>query len=128
MDKKFEQLKQDVWANFSEDELYKTSILKMPKLWSTELYKFCEKMPKGADLHAHGGALTPVHHLIGFVCDNPDLLVDTDLTHKGYLQLTYKNPGPSYMPLKQALEESLLTEDELTSLWTLIGCPDNMDI
>ena len=67
MDKKFEQLKQDVWQSFSEDDLYKTSILKTPKIYETSLYKFCEAMPKGADLHAHGGAMTPVRHLIDFV-------------------------------------------------------------
>ena len=60
MGRKFDKMKQEVLSNFSEEELFKTSILNSPKLWETELYKFCEAMPKGADLHAHGGALTPI--------------------------------------------------------------------
>ena len=113
MDKKFEQLKQDVWQRFSEDELYKTSILKTPKLYETELYKFCEAIPKGADLHAHGGALTPIRHLLDFVESKEELLIDTNTEHKGYLQLANKNPGSSYMPLRQAIDEGRITKEEL---------------
>lgn len=128
MEKKFEQLKQDVWQKFSEDELYKTSILKTPKLYETDLYKFCEAMPKGADLHSHGGAMIPIRHLIEFVVGNNDLLVDTNPEHKGYLQLANKNPGETYMPLAKALSSGLLTKEELYYSWTLIGCPINMNI
>lgn len=127
MEKKFEQLKQEVLSNFSETDLYKTSILKTPKLYQTELYKFCESMPKGADLHAHGGAMIPIRRLIDFVIDKEDLLIDTNPEHKGYLQLANKNPGSSYMPLRQALDKGLFTKEELVNNWTLIGCPNNMD-
>ncbi|MDO5426811.1 MAG: hypothetical protein Q4F54_03685 [Coriobacteriia bacterium] len=116
MKKKFEQLKQDVWQNFSDNDLYITSILKSPKLYDTELYKFCEAMPKGADLHAHGGAMTPIRHLIDFVVNNEELLIDTDPKHKGYLQLANKNPGASYMPLRQALDEGMFTREELFNI------------
>lgn len=128
MEKKFEQLKQEVLSNFSETDLYKTSILKTPKLYQTDLYKFCEKMPKGADLHAHGGAMIPILHLIDFVIDKEDLLIDTNPEHKGYLQLANKNPGASYMPLRQALDEGKFSKEELFNIWTLVGCPSNMDV
>lgn len=116
MNKKFEQLKEEVRNNFSDEELYKSSILKNPKLLQTKLYKFCQQMPKGADLHTHGGALTPASHLISFVCNHPSLLVDTNSDHKAYLQLASKSPGASYMPLKQALEQGYFTEAELIEL------------
>lgn len=128
MKKKFEQLKHEVLQNFSDADLYKTSILKNPKLYDTKLYKFCEAMPKGADLHAHGGALTPVRLLIDFVISKEELLIDTNPSNKGYLKLANKNPGNTYMPLREALNKGLLTKEELFYNWTLIGCPNNMDV
>ncbi len=73
-------------------------------------------MPKGADLHAHGGALTPVWSLIGFIESRDDILVDTNPEHKGYLMLQSKNPGASYMPLHDAFDKDMLSKAELTKL------------
>ena len=113
MSNSFEQLKQEVRDNFDEKALYKSSPLKHPELQETRLYGLIAALPKGADLHAHGGALVPVKELITFVSSRDDILIDTDPKHKGFLQLAKKNPGSSYMPLKQALDKDLFTEDEL---------------
>lgn len=128
MKKKFEQLKREVCQNFSDADLYKTLILNNPKLYDTQLYKFCEAMPKGADLHSHGGAMIPIRCLIDFVKSKEELLIDTSPEHKGYLQLANKNPGETYMPLRQALDEGLVTKKELFYNWTLAGRPNNMDV
>ena len=124
----FEQLKQDVLQNFGEDELFKTSVLKSPKVWETDLYKFCAKMPKGADLHSHGGAMIPAKELIKFVASNDNLVVDTDHEHKGYVCLTDKDHTDTYMPLQEALDKNLFSEQELIKCWTLIGCPAGTDV
>ena len=116
MEKFFEQMKHEVYGSFSEDAIFKTPILNSLKLWDTELYKFCEAMPKGADLHAHGGALTPAKSLINFVSANQNLLIDTSAKHKGFLQLSSKNPGSTYIPLKKALDDGILDVDEIVNL------------
>lgn len=85
-------------------------------------------MPKGADLHSHGGAMIPIQSLINFVKSKEELLIDTDPQHKGYLQLANKNPGKTYMPLLQALDEGLFTEQDLFYNWTLAGRPNNMNV
>lgn len=128
LNEKLERMKAEVPKNFSEIELYCTPILKSPKLWETELYQFCKEIPKGADLHTHGGALIPAHELIKFVASREDILIDTNPEHKGYLQLTCKNPGKTYMTLQQALDNNLIDTDELIKLWTLIGCPSSRGI
>lgn len=73
-------------------------------------------LPKGADLHTHGGALIPAHELIKFVSSRSDILFDTDVNHKGYLLLAKKNPGRSYMPLRDALYKNLTSQEELIDL------------
>lgn len=128
MDEKFEQMKQDVLNNFSEEKLFRTSILNTPELWETDLYKFCENMPKGADLHAHGGAMIPVWSLIDFTKTRDDILVDTTPEHKGFLLLKSKNPPSTYMTLQDALSEELLSEAELQKIWTLIGRPNGVAV
>lgn len=128
LSEKLERMKVEVRRNFNESELYCRPILKSPKLWETELYKFCEEIPKGADLHAHGGALIPVHELIKFVALREDILIDTNPKHKSYLRLKCKNPYKTYMPLQQALDNHLIDTDEIIKLWTLIGRPLNIGI
>lgn len=73
-------------------------------------------MPKGADLHAHGGALTPARNLINFVANTKDLLIDTEKNNLGFLKLANKNPGSSYVSLKDALKNDEFTEEELIDL------------
>lgn len=79
-------------------------------------------MPKGADLHAHGGAMIPVRNLIDFIKSRNDILVDADSKHKGFLLLRSKKPGPSYMTLQKALDCEAISEAELQKMWTLAGC------
>ena len=65
----FEQMKADFKAKFGTS----FDFLKDTGTYETPLYKFLERMPKGADLHAHADAILPMDLQVEFLKDHPAL-------------------------------------------------------
>lgn len=56
LDKKLQEMKQ-AFAKAYPIKVYDANVIFDPKVWNDDLYKFFMKLPKGADLHLHGGAM-----------------------------------------------------------------------
>lgn len=121
-------------------EAYKTScdgavpydmpVLTDENIWDSELYAFCERLPKGSDLHIHGMALMPFEELLAFVTARDDLYIGTG--DKNRCVLAYhedaKEAAEDEFPVKEALARGLIDKNELRDQWTVLGGKEAPDI
>lgn len=121
-DKKLSELKKKFSDTCGETMHYSMSAIRDERIRESELYEFIRKLPKGSDLHVHGTSLIPVNKMIDFLCDYEKLLINI----KTYV-LTFENGQDTY-PLKKALNEGLITKEELNTKWTTLGCQDKKGI
>ena len=112
----FEQMKADFKAKFGTS----FDFLKDTGIYETPLYKFLERMPKGADLHAHADAILPMNLQVEFLKDHPELVITPDW------QIRFIGPGAPYgsRNMKECLEDGLTVED-FRRVWTVGGAPRN---
>ena len=112
----FEQMKADFRAKFGTS----FDFLKDTGIYETPLYKFLERMPKGADLHAHADAILPMNLQVEFLKDHPELVITPDW------QIRFIGPGAPYgsRNMKECLEDGL-TVDDFRRVWTVGGAPRN---
>ena len=112
----FEQMKADFKAKFGTS----FDFLKDTGIYETPLYKFLERMPKGADLHAHADAILPMNLQVEFLKDHPELVITPDW------QIRFIGPGAPYgsRNMKECLEDGL-TVDDFRRVWTVGGAPRN---
>lgn len=112
----FEQMKADFKAKFGTS----FDFLKDTGIYETPLYKFLERMPKGADLHAHADAILPMDLQVEFLKDHPELVITPDW------QIRFIGPGAPYgsRNMKECLEDGL-TVDDFRRVWTVGGAPRN---
>lgn len=112
----FEQMKADFKAKFGTS----FDFLKDTGIYETPLYKFLERMPKGADLHAHADAILPMDLQVEFLKDHPELVITPDW------QIRFIGPGAPYgsRNMKECLVDGL-TVDDFRRVWTVGGAPRN---
>lgn len=112
----FEQMKADFKAKFGTS----FDFLKDTGIYETPLYKFLERMPKGADLHAHADAILPMDLQVEFLKDHPELVITPDW------QIRFIGPGAPYgsRNMKECLEDGL-TVNDFRRVWTVGGAPRN---
>ena len=112
----FDEMKADFKAKFGTS----FDFLKDTGIYETPLYKFLERMPKGADLHAHADAILPMDLQVEFLKDHPELVITPDW------QIKFIGPGAPYgsRNMKECLEDGL-TVDDFRRVWTVGGAPRN---
>ena len=112
----FDEMKADFKAKFGTS----FDFLKDTGIYETPLYKFLERMPKGADLHAHADAILPMDLQVEFLKDHPELVITPDW------QIRFIGPGAPYgsRNMKECLEDGLTVED-FRRVWTVGGAPRN---
>ena len=86
LSRKFEQLKSDFRAQFGTS----FDLLRDTAIYDTSLYKFLERMPKGADLHAHADAILPMDMQVEFLKDHPELVITPEW------EIRFIGPGAPY--------------------------------
>ncbi len=126
---KLNRLKTEYKLELGEDA-YRLQFLTDRRIWHSKLYKFCQAMPKGADLHVHNLAILPTKELIDFLCPREDVAVCVDNTERrGMLKNKNSKTFPAnYLPLGKALAEKKFTIEELDALWSLQGRPPQENI
>ena len=109
---------------------YCINMLTDEKMRSSELYRFCKKLPKGSDLHVHGLAPLPVRELIQFLRMRDDVEICTeDGDDKYVLFMSDDDERPmGCMKLEKALQKKLMTEDELIRKWSVLSADENGNI
>lgn len=90
----------------------------------SSLYRMCQAMPKGADLHVHCDAMLPIVEQIKFVSDHPNELVVCCVAGKDFGMLRYIGDGTpcpeGYKTMADALNSGC-TQDDFVRAWTIKG-------
>lgn len=112
----FERAKADFRASFGTS----FDFLRDSAIYVTPLYRFLERMPKGADLHAHADAILPMEMQVEFLKDHPELVITPEW------QIRFIGPGAPYgsRTMKECLADGLTVED-FRRQWTVAGAPRN---
>lgn len=127
LDSELSKLKKEFRESFDEN-VYSLSPLSDPQLRETKLYKFCSRLPKGADLHVHDMALLPAGELISLLKARPEFCINTDKKSYDLIKLKPSDNVPDgYMSLKEAIDNKILSEDEILQNWTVLGANPEKD-
>ncbi len=127
VDGRLRALKDELYEEIGENDLFKMKLMGDPRLWNSSLYAFIKALPKGSDLHVHATALLPAHRLIDFVLGRNDLVVDVRDGH------IYNIDEPGYdrdqcHPLSRSLENGLVTREFIEKKWTMLGKAHNESV
>ncbi len=120
------ELKKEYKESCGGEVHYSVPVLTDRNLCESRLYRFCTLMPKGADLHVHDLTELPVRELCRVLSDRPEIYINTD--RKSY-DLKRFVPGETvpdgYIMFSEALNEGIVSEDELIENWTVLGAEKN---
>lgn len=95
-----------------------TPVLTDENARTSELYRFCSRLPKGADLHVHDMALLPARELIALLRECPEFCINAD--RRSYDLVRADGDAPAgYLRFSDALESGYYTVDELAYYWTI---------
>ena len=75
LDKKLDDMKKELIESYDGEIPYNFPTLKDKKLVKSDLYHFCEKLPKGADLHVHGSELMPAPGYFDYISKNKHVYI-----------------------------------------------------
>lgn len=121
-DKKLDIMKHALIKSYKGTFPYNFPVLNDKRLTESELYHFCEKLPKGADLHVHGSELMPAPKYFDFMSKNEQVYI-CNQKGKKYGAIIYLKPNEAipkgYINLKTALDKKIFTKNQLLKLWTL---------
>lgn len=121
-DKKLQVMKSDVIAKYDNDFPYDFPILFDERLTDSNLYTFCKRLPKGADLHVHGSAIMTIKNHIDLLSQNENVYISQN-KNENYGKLLYIKSGekiPSgYIKFSDAINEKIFTKESLINLWTI---------
>ena len=83
------------------------------------LYRFCDAMPKGAELHVHDMALLPAEELIRLLRTCPEFCINGDRISYNLITVAPGEPVPrGYLPFAEAVDTGYYSEEELVYNWT----------
>lgn len=118
-------LKEKFFADFKDQYIYDIPVLNNPAIAESELYKFCSRLPKGAELHVHDMAQLPVRELVPLLADYPRFCINAD-RRSFDLALADENGNipEGYIRFYDALDSGYYTFDELLKNWTVLGAAD----
>lgn len=101
---------------------YHIPVLTDPTLTQSGLYRFCSRMPKGADLHVHDMSLLPARELIELLLTRPEFCINADRVRYDLLTVPpQEEPPAGYLRLADALRDGYYTREELCRNWTVAG-------
>lgn len=114
VDEYLNNIKEDFKNICGEDVPYHMPVLKDERIRNSKLYSFLKDLPKGSDLHVHGTSLVPMHHILDFIYDHEEILVNLD----NYI-LTYEKTDRSFS-LKYIFDNKLIDRQTLINKWTVL--------
>lgn len=122
LDRYLSVLKDECIKNCAGKDFYKIPTLTDHRITESRLYKFCEKLPKGADLHVHDMALLPFPELVKFLKTCPEFCINTDRVSYDLIEISPDEEVPEgYMRFPDALESGFYSYDDLMFNWTMVG-------
>ena len=101
---------------------YHVPVLTDKALTASRLYRFCSRLPKGADLHVHDMAQLPLHELTALLTECREFCINTDRIHYDLIRVDEGQAVPEgYKRFCDAMADGTVTEDELRLNWTVLG-------
>lgn len=130
LDQKLQQMKA-AFAKAHPFEVYDAKVIFTPEVWDDNLYKFFMELPKGADLHLHGGAMMNPLEYIDLYAQYDNVYVYTkyndmvNVRKQPSLLKCFKGKeavSKGYVKLKDALADGTVTREWL---FDLLSCKTN---
>ncbi len=122
LDKYLSELKTDFFKKFSAQDVCTACLIGREDIVNSKLYKFCSRLPKGADLHVHDMALLPAGELIILLSGRTDFYINGD---RKSFDLKYVKSGETapegYIRFDKAISEGYYNTGELIDNWTVKG-------
>ena len=116
------RLKQDFRDRCGGRIPYDLPVLTDPTLSDNDLYRFCARLPKGADLHVHDMALLPLWELIPLLMDCPEYCINADRRSFDLCRTAPDGSVPEgYLRFSEAMEHGYYSESDLLDHWTVAG-------
>lgn len=122
LDAYLSQLKEKYRQNCKGKIPYSIPVLTDSSLIESPLYKFCSRLPKGADLHVHDMSLLPLKELISLLLSCPEFCINADRKSYDLIVVDPEKPVPNgYMRFSEAMETDYYTYEDLLFNWTVTG-------
>ncbi len=118
LDRYLTELKTEYRRSCSSTAMYEIPVLTDETLRASELYRFCSRLPKGADQHVHDMALLPVQELTALLRECPEICISKD---KSACTLAAAAPDAPVPEGYLRFAESDYTAAELLHSWTVAG-------
>lgn len=119
VDEYLQKIKKEYIESCNGNVPYDIPSLTDKNLQNSKLYDFCDKLPKGADLHVHDMSLLPIRELIDLLCDCDEFCINGD--KKSYDLIVVDpddKPKEGYIRLSNAIKTNYYSKDELAYYWT----------
>ena len=101
---------------------YNIPVLTDKSLIHSRLYKFCSRLPKGADLHVHDMSLLPAKELQRLLRTHKEFCINADrASYDLKLAPPDAEPPAGYLRFCDAMDSGYYTEDEIILNWTVEG-------
>lgn len=91
-----------------------------PQARESNLFAFCQSLPKGGDLHVHTVTALPLETLVNILLEEPDIHISLE---EGAAYCTFYVPGPDLpetaVPLRQAMEDGRISMEEIRQAFSV---------
>ena len=122
LDEKLKAYKREFFASHVGGDVFGLSPLRESALCESALYRFLDRLPKGADLHVHDMALLPLGELIPVILQFEEFVIDATAVRGDLKWIPAGEPVPEgYVRFSEAWERGLYTGENLRTLWTAVG-------
>lgn len=85
---------------------------------SSKLYQFCDRLPKGADLHVHDMSILPAHELVNLLMTCPDFYINADKKSYDLVQAREGEVPDGYIRFSDAIMNHYYSREEIVYKWT----------
>jgi len=122
LDAKLDGMKKELIKTYNGAFPYNFPILQDKRLQESALYKFSEKLPKGADLHVHGSELMSAPGYFDYVSKNEQVYICKQKGEKYGSLIAVKSGEKApdgFISLISALNKKIFTREQLLNLWTV---------
>lgn len=113
-----EELRNEYIASCNGNVPFDMPTLRDSNIVNSKLYDFCDRMPKGADLHVHDMSILPAHELIELLIGCPDFYINADGESYDLKQVTEGDAPSGYVRFSDAILSGMYSKDQIIYQWT----------
>lgn len=105
---------------------YHIPVLTDKTLTESRLYRFCSRLPKGADLHVHDMSLLPAEELAELLKTHDEFCINTDRKSYDLIVVPPEEKVPAgYIRFREAMRSGVYSVSDLVENWTVEGCKNS---